>query len=392
MDIVIVGLQQWYTKIGSNCKNIAIQFSKDHRVLYVNSPLDRRTAMAEKDNPDVQYHLQVAEGKADMLREVAPNIWALYPPTRLESINWIPFTPVFQFMNRRNNKKFAADIRQAATKLGFKDLVVFNDNDMFRGYFLKEFLHPKQYIYYSRDYLLGVDYWRKHGAELEPKHIAKSDLAVANSLYLTDMLLQYNPNSFYVGQGCDLSLFDANVAHALPEDIRHIARPMIGYVGSLNALRLNVELLEQIARSRPDWQLVLVGPEDDVFKASALHTMANVHFTGSKPVPSLPSYIAAFDVCLNPQVINSVTIGNYPLKIDEYLAMGKATVATATKTMSLFKDHVYLAETPDQYVPLIEQALRENNLQLQQARINFARTHSWENSVAAIYAAMQHKA
>ena len=74
MDIVITGLQQWYTKIGSNCKNIALQFAKEHRVLYVNSPLDRRTAMAEKHDPDVQYHLQVAAGKADMLREVAKRL------------------------------------------------------------------------------------------------------------------------------------------------------------------------------------------------------------------------------------------------------------------------------------------------------------------------------
>ena len=44
-DIVIVGQQPWDTEIGSNCKNIALEFSKHNRVLYVNSPLDRFTLL-----------------------------------------------------------------------------------------------------------------------------------------------------------------------------------------------------------------------------------------------------------------------------------------------------------------------------------------------------------
>lgn len=42
-DIIVVGQQPWDVEIGSNCKNIAIEFAKHNRVLYVNSPLDRIT-------------------------------------------------------------------------------------------------------------------------------------------------------------------------------------------------------------------------------------------------------------------------------------------------------------------------------------------------------------
>ena len=112
--------------------------------------------------------------------------------------------------------------------------------------------------------------------------------------------------------------------------------------------------------------------------------MANVHFLGRKPLDQLPSFVNSFDVCINPQLINPVTIGNYPLKVDEYLAMGKPVVATATKTMELFKDHTYLATQPGDYPALVQRALNENNEFTRKKRIAFAREHTWENCLEAI--------
>ncbi|HEY0608996.1 MAG TPA: glycosyltransferase family 1 protein, partial [Chitinophaga sp.] len=72
-DIVIVGLQQWYTPIGSNCKNIALQFARHNRVLYVNSPLDRRTILQQRHDKEVAYHLQVIKGQAPGVVPIAEN-------------------------------------------------------------------------------------------------------------------------------------------------------------------------------------------------------------------------------------------------------------------------------------------------------------------------------
>ena len=49
-DIIIVSSQQWYTDIGSTCKNIAHEFAKNNRVLYINAPLDRKTILYAKDD------------------------------------------------------------------------------------------------------------------------------------------------------------------------------------------------------------------------------------------------------------------------------------------------------------------------------------------------------
>lgn len=379
-DIIIIGQQPWDTEIGSNCKNIALEFSKTNRVLYINSPLDRITLLRGKDDPKISKRLDVIKGKEDGIISIKENLWNLYPDCMVESINWLNNHTLFNFLNKLNNKKLSRSISKALNKLNFKNVILFNDNEMFKAFYLKDFLNPKLSIYYSRDYMIGVDYWKKHGETLEPVLIAKSDLCFANSTYLADYCRQYNLKSYYVGQGCDVEDFEKANQLSKPEDLI-FERPVIGYIGSLNSMRLDINIIEHIALQYPNYQVVLVGPEDDVFKASKLHEIANISFLGLKPVDQLPVYINGFDICINPQLVNEITIGNYPRKIDEYLAVGKPTIATATKTMDVFKSYVYLANDKEDYIKLIKVALQENSEELMQKRKDFALTHTWENSV-----------
>ncbi len=387
-DIIIVGQQPWDVEIGSNNKNIALEFSKHNRVLYVNPPLDRVTAFKSRKEPAVKKRLDIIKNKTGELVSINKTLWNYYPDTILASINWVTNEYVHNFLNKINNKRFARSIKKAAKQLGFKNYILFNDSDIFRSFYLKELLNPRISIYYSRDYLLTVDYWKRHGTRLEPELMAKSDICVANSVYLANNCREHNPNSFYVGQGCDVQDF-TGYKGGIPDDIANIKGPIIGYVGVLQTLRLDIELLKHIALNRREYSIVLVGPEDDEFKASDLHKMENVHFLGSRPTDQMPAYISGFDVCLNPQIVNQVTIGNYPRKIDEYLAMGKPVVATLTEGMSVFKDHTYLGSSKDDYLNLINCALEENSPELQKERTEFASGHTWANSVGDIYKAIQ---
>jgi len=386
-DIIIVGQQPWDVEIGSNCKNLALEFSRYNRVLYVNSPLDRITLMKHKDDLKVKKRIEVIHGTTDGLVQIQHNLWNYYPDELIESINWIKSTWVHTRLNKLNNKRLANSIKKAIEKLGFKNFILFNDNDIFRCFYLKEYLKPTVSVYYSRDFMLAVDYWKLHGTRLEPQLIAKSDVCVANSVYLAAYCKKYNPHSYYVGQGCDLDTFTSYQGEK-PADVAEISGPVIGYVGALQSIRLDIELIKYIALQKPEWNIVLVGPEDREFTASDLHQVPNIHFLGGKPPEMLPAYIAAFDVCLNPQLVNEVTIGNYPRKIDEYLAMGKPVIATRTEAMSVFEEYTYLGSSKEDYIKLIEQALAEDSRTLQQKRIQFAGTHTWENNVKEIYKAI----
>ena len=389
-DIVIVGIQPWDIEIGSNCKNIALEFSKNNRVLYVNPPMDRITRIKQKKDVRIQKRIQIAKGEISGIEKISHNLWNVYPKKTIESINWIGSHSIFKMLNKRNSKMFANDIKSAITKLEFSDYILFNDSSMFLGLHLKEFLQPKVYAYYMRDYLVKVPYWQKHGERIEPQIVKKADVLLTNSDFFAASGLQYNSNSFMVGQGCDVSHFsDENNQIKIPEELKKIPSPVIGYVGSLTTLRLDIKLLEHIAKQRENWSIVLVGPEDEEFKKSNLHNLPNVFFLGRKEESELPNYVKGFDVAMNPQLINNLTIGNYPRKIDEYLAMGKPIIATKTIAMKMFKDVVYLGETKDEYIDLIEKALKEDSKVLAEKRIQVAKSHTWKNNVNAIYNAIK---
>ncbi|WP_282135686.1 glycosyltransferase [Seonamhaeicola maritimus] len=388
-DIVIIGIQPWDIEIGSNCKNIALEFAKDNRVLYVNPPMDRITRIKQKNNQRIQKRIRIAKGQIPNLEKISDNLWNVYPKNTVESINWVGSHSIFKILNKRNAHLLSSDIKSAIKRLNFSDFILFNDSSMFLGLHLKELLQPKVYAYYMRDYLVKVPYWQKHGERIEPHVVEKADVLATNSDFFAEFGLRYNPHSYMVGQGCDVSHFsDEDDTIKVPNDFNDIPSPVIGYVGSLTTLRLDIKLLEHIANERKDWSIVLVGPEDEDFKKSELHNLPNVYFLGRKDSSELPNYLKGFDVAMNPQLINNLTIGNYPRKIDEYLAMGKPIIATKTKAMEMFKDSVYLGSTKEQYIELIEKALIEDSKERAKDRINVAKSHTWTNNVEAIYNAI----
>jgi len=385
-DIIVVGIQAWDIEIGSNCKNIALEFAKENRVLYVNPPMVRSVMRKQKHKESIQKRIRIKNGIEDDLVEISPNLWNLYPKTLIESINWVPIHAIFKILNKKNTIGYANDIKSAVSRLDFNNVILFNDSSMFLGLHLKALLQPETYAYYMRDYLVKVPYWQKHGERIESQVVKKADVVLTNSEFFEEFCRQYNPNSYMVGQGCDVSLFnDEDDTIKIPEDFNDIPSPVFGYVGSLTTLRLDIELLEFVAEQKKDWSVVLVGPEDADFKNSNLHNLPNVFFLGRKDASELPNYVKGFDITTNPQLKNNLTIGNYPRKIDEYLAMGKPIIATNTKAMQMFKEHVYLGDTKEDYVTLIDKALAENTSNRIKNRIEYAKTHTWTNNVKAIY-------
>ncbi|HCQ15953.1 MAG TPA: glycosyl transferase family 1, partial [Cryomorphaceae bacterium] len=266
-DFIIVGQQPWDNPIGSNCIDIAEEISRNNRVLYINPPVDRITLLRKR--PAEKYIIDrreaILNGKQKKLEKVTDNLWVFTPTRIIESLNMLPDGGFYDGLNKRNNRIYASEIQQAIQELSLKDYILFNDGDMFRSFYLKDLLQPMVSIYYTRDYFLAVDYWKKHGLRLEPALMKKSDLVVSNSIYLNNLARQYNPNSHYIGQGCDFSLFDVDDTGNVPQELEHIPHPRIGYIGALLNLRLDIELLEGIAKARPEWQLVLIGPEDEYF-------------------------------------------------------------------------------------------------------------------------------
>ncbi len=389
-NFVITSRQIWEeTHLGSNIRDMARVLSQSHQVLFVNDPLDWSTVISQKSGRAQLRSEFLAKHQGQRLIQDGANLWVLSPESVMASINWMPDGAFYDWLNRYNTQKIAHEITAAVKKLGWDSFILINDNDMLQGFFMKELLQPKVSVYYLRDNFLAVDFWRKHGLRLEPLLMQKVDMIASNSIYLANQAARYNPQSVYVGQGCDLELFDSNKIDKIPADLEAIPHPRVGYAGALTGLRLDGALIETVAAQRPDWQVVLIGSTDDSFPVERLKALPNVHFLGSKTPQQIPAYLEGMDVLINPQKLNEVTIGNYPRKIDEYLAMGKPIVAVKTETMDLFKDHVNLAENSDQFISQIEDVLQGKQLSTPESRIAFAHEHSWENSVGDLMSAIE---
>jgi len=385
-DIVITGLQPWNFSLGSNIANIARAFSKNNRILFVNYAFDRQTLWRKRKETRIKSFYESRKSGQLLLENPSPDLWVLTPRAILESINKISSKPVFDLLNRMNGRRFSHEILQAIDQLKFKDFYLFTDNDFYRSLYLREILKPSLFIYYLRDNMIAVDYWI-HGKRLEKAIMNKADIVVANSEYLAAYARTVNPNSSFVGQGCDLELYHPKNISPLPEEVTRLKNEfklVIGYIGALNSARIDIELLEFLAFKKPEWAIVLVGPEDPRFQKSSLHKQKNVIFLGLKKEKELPGYIGFFDIAINPQKVNEITVGNYPRKIDEYLAMGKPIVATRTEAMDFFTGQVYLAQNYEDYITLIELAATENDDLRSESRMRYARQHSWENNIEEI--------
>lgn len=384
-DIIVISLSHWDTKIGSNARNLSLRFAKHNRVLYVNYPITRKTFMTSKPESETAIHCDIIRNKGEQMKEVGENLWVYYPDSIIESVKWLPLTSMFKAANYINNRRYANDIKKAISQLGFKDFIIFNDMDIYNGFYLKELLKPSMYIYYFKDFLQGFSYWKKHATVMEPELIKKIDAVVCNSTYYTDYCLGLTPESYYIGQGCDFSRFVKKEGRPVPEELQSLKGPVIGYVGVVYAERLDERIIDVMAKANPGWNIVMVGPLDESFEKSHLQQYPNVHFLGWRSLDDLADYVEAFDVCINPQLVNHITRGNYPLKIDEYLAMGKPVVATRTKAMKLFEAYTYLADAPEEYPALIQKAFDEHSPEKEKERMAFARKHTWENCVNEIY-------
>jgi GT2 family glycosyltransferase/glycosyltransferase involved in cell wall biosynthesis len=172
-----------------------------------------------------------------------------------------------------------------------------------------------------------------------------------------------------------------------------IPKPMVGYFGAITDW-FDYDLLYEAACARPQYSFVLIGGlgiEEDVMGDGIrkLRELPNVHALGHKNYLEIPSYLAEFDACIIPFVLNQVTRHTDPVKLYEYLSQGKPVVATALGELGQCGDLIYIASGPGDFAGKLDRALSENDPQLRRRRIEFAASHTWPQRFGAIDAAIK---
>ena len=221
-----------------------------------------------------------------------------------------------------------------------------------------------------------------------------SDCVFVNSPYSLEYVRKYNKNSFLVPCGCALDLFE-DERSAIPEELRGINRPIIGLTGRIDE-RLDFDILCDLARKRKDWSFVFVGSSWNWMDAekvekkyhvndqiAELEGLSNTYFLGQKPKERVADFISAFDVCLIPYDLSLEFVkGCNPMKVYEYLAMGKPVVSTPVEAVKQHSPVVRIAGDGGGFEASIEAFLKSGSNESEiSARKNIARENSWEEKV-----------
>ena len=140
------------------------------------------------------------------------------------------------------------------------------------------------------------------------------------------------------------------------ENVLKKGKPIVGYYGAL-AKWFDYELLRQAALALPEVEFVLIGKNyDGSLNASGITQLENVCFLGDVPYAHLPRYAGCFAVCTIPFEINSITNATSPLKLFEYMALGKPIVTTDMLECRKYKS-VFCAKNAQEYIHLIRHVL-----------------------------------
>lgn len=168
---------------------------------------------------------------------------------------------------------------------------------------------------------------------------------------------------------------------ATPEDQRALARPRVGFCGVIDE-RMDIALVDEVARRKPEWQFVMIGPVVKIDPAT-LPRHPNVHYLGMKSYAELPAYLGGWDVAILPFARNDATRFISPTKTPEYLAAGCPVVSTSIRdVVTPYGDGgmVSIADDPDEFVAAIAHAMTPAGRAGVQRAQTLLRNMSWDRT------------
>lgn len=255
----------------------------------------------------------------------------------------------------------------------------------------------------NRDYLIYdcVDYYagfpryqdkesKEKILEIEKNLTRNADLVFATAPGLVERLKKINSKTFYTPNVGDFELF-YNVKERfkeVPEKLKDIPKPIIGYIGALDSYKFNYLLLKEAATSYPDYSFVLIGnlglkDRESSLKELGLENLSNVHFLGEVPFLETPKYMAHFDIDLIPYVYNDYTIGGcFPVKFFNSMSAGIPAVVTDLPVFTMYKTVTYISKSNQDFVNNIKRALDERSNKKEQEMIEVAKLNTYEIKVA----------
>jgi len=167
-----------------------------------------------------------------------------------------------------------------------------------------------------------------------------------------------------------------------PADQKNIPHPRFGFFGVIDE-RFDIELIDAVAKARPEWQFVLLGPVVKIDPAT-LPKYDNIHYLGGKKYDELPNYIAGWDIAMVAFAMNESTKFISPTKTPEYLAAGKPVISTPIRdVVRPYGDDklVHIVSNADEFIKAAEKELgKKRNTSWLKKVDDFLLYNSWDRT------------
>jgi glycosyltransferase involved in cell wall biosynthesis len=367
-DIVCLGFGEWDADLWTNQQHLMSRLARRNRVLFLESLGLRQPRLAGRDLRRMARRVERAAAgprAVDGLHVLSPLVIPIHGRPRIRTLN---------------ARLLQAQVSRAAHSLGFEQPLLWSYVP--QADWLVETLQPSAIVYHCVD-----DIAAQKGVaaaafrEAEAHFAARADLVLASAPALAERMRTLNDRVFYAPNVADTDRF-ATTLEVGPTDpaMAALPGPRIVFTGAVVATKLDLELLEGVARARPNWSIALVGPVgagDPLTDISALERLPNVHLLGARPYLQLPEVLRGADVALVPYAINDLTRSVFPMKVYEYLAAGLPVVTTPLPALAETTG-VIVADDAPATVAAVERALTEDNRAARRARSAAVRENSWD--------------
>lgn len=162
--------------------------------------------------------------------------------------------------------------------------------------------------------------------------------------------------ALFVDHGVDARRFSAagESDAPAPEDLKGLRRPLVGFVGGIDAHTFDDALFRRVVELTPQADFALVGgcslPSERI-------SAPNVRHVGRKPFEQVARYMAACDVLIMPWRDNDWIRACNPIKLKEYLAVGRPIVSTPFDELSSYAGLVRVARGAEAFADELRSAL-----------------------------------
>lgn len=213
---------------------------------------------------------------------------------------------------------------------------------------------------------------------------AKADLTifVNNTLYQEES--KQCSRAFYLDHGVDYELFaSADKSPYKPRDIADIPNPIVGFFGGIADHTTDINLIKNVVDLLPEMSFVFVGSVSDEF-STLMESRKNVWILGQKSYEEIPHYGKLFSVAIMPWNQNEWIQACNPIKLKEYLALGKPIISTPFNELNKYRDVVYIAKTAQNFAEAIKKALAEDDPDLISVRRQKVSNTTWDSKAQIV--------